>query len=380
MGYYDNQVSMKVMAGKGPTSSIRLNLICPRFRNNWIRERREAEHLKESIESNGLFSAITVNSIEVFLKNENIPDEVKKYYEGYQKRGFQYFISSGHSRYYAYCSLCSGKNIHTATELEQFYKDYDKYIKEDEKAQASGEIEKRNKWLSIPAIIVKDDYKSERSRYNSANLDQRAKKDFEIIYNFIDEMKDEKKQDAIIAEVVAQLVEKMNDRTVARVADQLGLRSKYKNIEEARELLKKVEGTSLPGFYKRYCNKLKELINVEWHRDISFPSIQRTVKIIEVFDKELIEFIYYGDLGIKDSCELLTFYDALSDKELITLKTSIKDGTLNIKEQKEKHLNKEPKSKVPYSASEWKNLFLQLISEEITLEDAEKKLKKLNVI
>lgn len=383
MGYYDKQISMQAMSGKGPTSSIKLNLICPRFRNNWIRDRKEAEHLRDSIKDNGLFSAITVNSIATFLKNENIPIEVKEYYEEYQKKGFEYFISSGHSRYYAYCSLCSGKTVHTYEELEKFYKDYEGYSVKDKKAQEDGEIEKRNRWLSIPAIIANDNFDSERNRYNSANLDQRAKKDFEVVYNFIDKLKDEQRYEEILDEITAQLVDKMNDRTVARVADQLKYRGKYKNIDEARELLKKTNGSLLPGFIKSHCNKLKELIYSEWHRKISLSSIQLAVNIIKMFDKEMIELIYYGDLGIRDSREILTFYELMPDKEKQELIDSIKDGTLSIKKLKKKYLSNgtdSTDSKVPYSASEWKNLFLQLISEEITLEDAEKKLKKLNVI
>ena len=56
-------------------------------------------------------------------------------------------------------------------------------------ALLSFDLESVNEYLSIKTIVVKDDFWKERRRYNSANLDQRAIIDFEIVDNAIDNMK-----------------------------------------------------------------------------------------------------------------------------------------------------------------------------------------------
>lgn len=386
MGYFDKQTGMNVMKGKEQTDTIALNKICPRYVNKWIRNKEDAEGTKKSIKENGLFAPISVNKIEDYLAKveKELPNEAKEYYKNELKDGREFFISSGHTRFYAYCSLCADKDIHTKEDLIKFYKEYNDIVLKDTKALQEGKSEGRNRFLSIPAIVVKDDYKKERNRYNSANIDQRAKQDFEVIVNIIDEMKDEGVWGKVEEEIKSSLLDNMQDRAVIRnlesIYEKQGKKATFKTIEEAKNLLNEIPVNLIPGYNKSINEKIKEYISKTRGKEISIASINFTRTIIEKYDKDLINYIFNGLLKYHHARELLSVYGEISKTELDKIKKQIEKGTFDIKVIKKQYAKEKQEKSVPFSQKDWKELFIKLYDKELTIDDAYKKLKDLKVL
>ena len=379
----NNMLAKQAMAGKGIRDSIPLNEICLRYRNKYINSYDDAESIKQSIEKDGLIEPITVNDIDAYLKssdNESLSTEAKSYYVLKLSEGFKYFITTGHRRFFAYCSLAIGRDIHGAVDMDEFYEDFKKVAEANTQAVANGDFASMNKYASIKAFVAKDNVKEERERYNVANLDQRITKDFEIIDNMIDEMREDGELEKIINENKVNRIKLMSDRTVMDNLKRLNLANSIKTSEEARDVLMSVEASSLAGYHSDLNLSISNYIKEKRHKNVSVQSVDKARKILETLDHRLIDYIYSGNLEYKNAIDMLSYYDKISVEELDDICEQIKNRTYDPLKTKKKYSTKPIKKKIPMSEKDWVNMFKKIFAGEMSLDEAKEMLESLNLI
>ncbi|MDY5652976.1 MAG: ParB/Srx family N-terminal domain-containing protein, partial [Erysipelotrichaceae bacterium] len=340
---FGSTIGIQAMSGKGERPELPLNEICLRAVNKYINNYDEARSLKESIEKDGLIEPITVNEISAFLKSKDIddlPKDEKEYYESRLNQGFKYFVTTGHRRFRAYCSLALGKDVHTDEEVESFYTAFSEVLENSRKAEQEGRFADINKYCSIKCFIAKDNVAQENARYNRSNLDQRRIQDFEIVDNIIDEMTSNGKLYALLEENKIAKIKSMSDRAVKDTFNRIAPEKTYATIDEARNTLLELDASLFPG-YQSTCNQvISDYISETKSKKISASSIKQARRVLTTLNRDYIKLIYEGYLPYKTSIDLLTIYDKI-DKDEIYKK--IKDGTFDIKKEKDKYIEKQPK-------------------------------------
>ena len=385
----NNMLAKKAMSGEGSRKSvvpgIPLSEICVRYKNKYIIGYEDSTSIKESIEKDGLIEPITINEIEAYLNSKDIDllaNEARQYYNERLERGFRYFITTGHRRFYAYCSLAVDRDIHSAEDLDdRFYDEIKEIIKKNDAAAEEGDYAGMNKYASIKAFIVRDSVEEERERYNVANLDQRITKDFEIVDNMIDEMKEKGIYDQAIDENKTLRIGKMTDRAVMDNLKKLGIAtSGIKTAEEAKEKLMNADPSDLPGYQSDLNTSISKYIYDTRRKKIAVTSVNRSRKILETLDRRLIEFIYSGRLEYKNAIDMLSYYNKLSKADINDICKQIKSGEFNPSATKAKYSDKEEKRKIPLSGKDWELMVRQMIDGSLSIEEAKKKLKSLNLL
>lgn len=376
---FGSTIGIQAMSGRGERPELPLNEICLRAVNKYINNYDEARSLKESIEKDGLIEPITVNEISVFLKSKDIddlPKDEKEYYENRLNQGFKYFVTTGHRRFRAYCSLALGKDVHTDEEVENFYNAFSEVLENSRKAEQEGRFADINKYCSIKCFIAKDNVAQENARYNRSNLDQRRIQDFEIVDNIIDEMTSNGKLYALLEENKIAKIKSMSDRAVKDTLNRIAPEKTYATIDEARNTLLELDASLFPG-YQSTCNQvISDYIQETKSKKISASSIKQARRVLTTLDRDYIKLIYEGYLPYKTSIDLLTIYDKIDKDEIYK---QIKDGTFDIKKEKDKYIEKQPKI-VSISNSELIEDIVAVKKGKKTIDEVYNKLKSLNLI
>lgn len=376
---FGSTIGIQAMSGRGERPELPLNEICLRAVNKYINNYDEARSLKESIEKDGLIEPITVNEISVFLKSKDIddlPKDEKEYYENRLNQGFKYFVTTGHRRFRAYCSLALGKDVHTDEEVENFYNAFSEVLENSRKAEQEGRFADINKYCSIKCFIAKDNVAQENARYNRSNLDQRRIQDFEIVDNIIDEMTSNGKLYALLEENKIAKIKSMSDRAVKDTLNRIAPEKTYTTIDEARSTLLELDASLFPG-YQSTCNQvISDYIQETKSKKISASSIKQARRVLTTLDRDYIKLIYEGYLPYKTSIDLLTIYDKIDKDEIYK---QIKDGTFDIKKEKDKYIEKQPKI-VSISNSELIEDIVAVKKGKKTIDEVYNKLKSLNLI
>lgn len=367
------------MSGKGERPELPLNEICLRAVNKYINDYDEARSLKDSIEKDGLIEPITVNEIATFLKSKDInalPKEEKEYYESRLNQGFKYFVTTGHRRFRAYCSLAIGKDVHTDEDVENFYHAFNEVLVESRKAEMEGRFGDINKYCSIKCFIAKDNVTQENARYNRSNLDQRRIQDFEIVDNIIDEMTSNGRLDAMLEENKIAKIKSMSDRAIKDTLNRMAPEKTYSTIDEARNYLLELDASLFPG-YQSTCNLIiSDYIKETKSKKISVSSIKQARRVLTTLNRNYIKLIYEGHLPYKTSIDLLTIYDKIDKDEIYK---QIKNGTFDIRKEKDKYIEKLPKT-VSISSSELIEDIVAVKKGRKTIEEVYNKLKSLNLV
>lgn len=433
----DKHIAMDTMKGINTNGQTDLNLICPRAINKYRYDENDFKSLINSIKQNGLFKPITLNRIDKYLNSEeakNLSQEEYDYYKKNAEEGRIFFVSDGHRRFYAYCSICVNKNITSVEDMEEFYALY-KVEKEKNEGLGVFDLESANTYLSIKSEIVRDDFWKERRRYNSANLDQRAIIDFEIVDNAIDNMKLEKVKDEEGNElsrwefesnkIKASVVDSMKDRAIIDLIDRINNSNEsiqriknypngdklikelhsFKNVKDARKILKQLPIEVLPRYKKEQVVAIQEYINNVLSKEISFNSIDKCRQMLNMYPKDIISLIYSGILPFRDAKTLLTVYKYLPndfaqelakiikekenyDLEHSPLSPESKDfymnvvikGKFSIEKARKILLDKDDKKKIALSQGDLINLFKDINSGKKTFEQVYDYLKELNLV
>lgn len=261
--------------GQKDVPLLAINQICLRYENNYINDKNTFAPLVQSIQTNGLLQPIIVVEITKYL-NKAKPEE-KEYLEKMQsKYGCKYFVSSGHRRFKAYCSLATKKLVFKDDDLIKFYKyveDNDLY-KKDKEAKALSDFKNVNKWLYIPCQITDDVVTDENVVYNDTNLTARPTTNFEYVVNSI-------------------------------------------------------EPSGLDINSKSIADELKSYIYNRYKIDVDKSSIYAYLQIIKNLPKEFIDCIYNGELSIRDAKKLLS---KITDKNKEGVLKLIKGGSFNYNE------------------------------------------------
>ena len=376
---FGSTIGIQAMSGKGERPELPLNEICLRAVNKYINNYDEARSLKESIEKDGLIEPITVNEISVFLKSKDIndlPKDEKEYYENRLNQGFKYFVTTGHRRFRAYCSLALGKDVHTDEEVENFYTAFNEVLENSRKAEQEGRFADINKYCSIKCFIAKDNVAQENARYNRSNLDQRRIQDFEIVDNIIDEMTSNGRLYALLEENKIAKIKSMSDRAVKDTLNRIAPEKTYATIDEARNTLLELDASLFPG-YQSTCNQvISDYIQETKSKKISASSIKQARRVLTTLNRDYIKLIYEGYLPYKTSIDLLTIYDKIDKDEIYK---QIKDGTFDIKKEKCKYMEKQPKI-VSISNSELIEDIVAVKKGKKTIDEVYNKLKSLNLV
>lgn len=433
----DKHIAMDTMKGINTNGQTDLNLICPRAINKYRYDENDFKSLINSIKQNGLFKPITLNRIDKYLNSEeakNLSQEEYDYYKKNAEEGRIFFVSDGHRRFYAYCSICVNKNITSVEDMEEFYELY-KVEKEKNEGLGVFDLESANTYLSIKSEIVRDDFWKERRRYNSANLDQRAIIDFEIVDNAIDNMKLERVKDEEGNElsrwefesnkIKASVVDSMKDRAIIDLIDRINNSNEsiqriknypdgdklikelhsFKNVKDARKILKQLPIEVLPRYKKEQVVAIQEYINNVLSKEISFNSIDKCRQMLNMYPKDIISLIYSGILPFRDAKTLLTVYKYLPndfaqelakiikekenyDLEHSPLSPESKDfymnvvikGKFSIEKARKILLDKDDKKKIALSQGDLINLFKDINSGKKTFEQVYDYLKELNLV
>lgn len=433
----DKHIAMDTMKGINTNGQTDLNLICPRAINKYRYDENDFKSLINSIKQNGLFKPITLNRIDKYLNSEeakNLSQEEYDYYKKNAEEGRIFFVSDGHRRFYAYCSICVNKNITSVEDMEEFYALY-KVEKEKNEGLGVFDLESANTYLSIKSEIVRDDFWKERRRYNSANLDQRAIIDFEIVDNAIDNMKLERVKDEEGNElsrwefesnkIKASVVDSMKDRAIIDLIDRINNSNEsiqriknypdgdklikelhsFKNVKDARKILKQLPIEVLPRYKKEQVVAIQEYINNVLSKEISFNSIDKCRQMLNMYPKDIISLIYSGILPFRDAKSLLTVYKYLPndfaqelakiikekenyDLEHSPLSPESKDfymnvvikGKFSIEKARKILLDKDDKKKIALSQGDLINLFKDINSGKKTFEQVYDYLKELNLV
>lgn len=433
-----NHEAMQAMKGIATGDETDLDLICPRAINKYRYNQEDFQSLINSIKTNGLFSAVTINRIDKYLKSpdvKNLSQEEIDYYNYQLANGRQYFVTDGNRRFYAYCSLCVNKNITSIEQMEEFYKLYKVEKEKNQDALLSFDLESVNEYLSIKTIVVKDDFWKERRRYNSANLDQRAIIDFEIVDNAIDNMKlevikDEKGNDISIwnfesNKIKEKIVDSMKERAIIDLVDRIKnskdsiekiksqpdgdelikeLRS-FKNVKDARVILKKLPIEVLPKYKQEQVIAIKQYISNRLSKEISSNSINTCRWVLDTYPSSITNQIYSGDISFREAKSLLTVYkylpsdfaqelpkilkqkenynledSPLSDESKEFYKAVVVKGKIAIDKAKKILLNKDVKNTIKLSQNDWIDLFKDMIDGKKSMNEVRDYLKSLNLI
>lgn len=430
--------AMQAMKGIATGDETDLNLICPRAINKYRYNQEDFQSLINSIKTNGLFSAITINRIDKYLKSpdaKNLSQKELDYYNYQLANGRQFFVTDGNRRFYAYCSLCVNKTITSIKQMDEFYKLYEVEKQKNMDAVNDFDMYALNKYITIKTIVAKDDFWKERRRYNSANLDQRAIIDFEIVDNAIDNMKlelvtDEQGNklsywDVETNKIKKKIVDSMTDRAIIDLIERIKNNSEsiqkvknseegeqlfkklrtFKSTEEARSILKLLPIEVLPRYKQEQVAIIKDYISTKFTKDISGNSISGCRLILDTYPDELINLIYSGDIGFREAKSMLTVYKYLPADFVIELPKIIEEkdkydlnasemsdetkefynnvvvnGKLSVEKVKKILLNKEEKKKISLSQSELLELFKDINSGRKTFDQVYKYLKELNLV
>lgn len=391
----------KAMRGEGNKSEIVLNKICLRESNKYTFDFKEFESLKNSIKELGLFSPITVNEIDNFLNlvrteykfnsttytfGSKLPDDVKDAYDFYSKKkneGFDYFITTGHRRFKAYCSLAIGEDVKTMDDVNAFYSKFDKVLAEEKAKLDAGDFTHRNKFCSIKCFIVNDSIQSERDRYNSANIHQRATKEYEIIINMIDDIKARGLWNEFIEQNKAKRIDSMTDRAAFDTLKRLNLyKNNIKSGDDAKSILRNVSAEDLPGFKADLNNSIADYIEANSGKHYTAANINIVRQLVDKIDGRIIDLVFDGHLDYKKMREMDVYYDKLvKDYSVEDICKMIKNGEFDHKAMKAKYSSKKPKpKKIGLSDRDWIKLFTDLHDGKITIDDAYGKLKSLNLV
>lgn len=376
---FGNTVGIKAMSGQGERNSLPLNEICPRAVNKYINDYNEALSMKQTIEKDGLIEPITVNEISEFLKNKDVdklPKEEKEYYLQKQKEGFKYFITTGHRRFRAFCSLAVGYDVHDNNDMNKFYKDFKKILEDSNKALESGDYSKMNKYCSIKAFIAKDSVEQEKERYNRSNLDQRRIQDFEIVDNILDEMRTNGELEKLRDSIKETKINGMSERAVKDNLNNLLPDYSYKTLEEGKEELKKLDASSFAGYQGSLNNGISEYIFNTKHKKISSSGIKFARGILETFEPRFVELIYNGKLGYKNAITLLSYYNKIRDKD--KLYEDISNNNYDFLKEKQKYANKKM-TKKNISNSELLFYIKQIKNGKLTIDEVYQKLVNLGI-
>lgn len=430
--------AMQVMKGIATGDETDLNLICPRAINKYRYNQEDFQSLINSIKNNGLFSAITINRIDKYLKSpdaQNLSQKEIDYYNYQLANGRQFFVSDGNRRFYAYCSLCVNKKITSIKQMDEFYKLYEVEKAKNQEAIEDMDMLSLNKYITVKTIIAKDDFWKERKRYNSANLDQRAIIDFEIVDNAIDNMKlemtlDEQGNklsywDVETNKIKKKIVDSMTDRAIIDLIERIKnssesiqkinnatdgdkllkkLRS-FKSTEDARNVLKLLPIEVLPRYKQEQVTMIKEYISARFTKDISGNSISGCRLMLDTYPDDLISLIYSGDIGFREAKSMLTVYKYLpadfaqelpkiiEEKDKYDLNSSglsdetkefynkvVVNGKLSVEKVKKILLNKEEKKKISLSQNELIQLFRDINSGRKSFDQVYEYLKELNLV
>lgn len=167
--------------------NLPIKLICPRFKNHYIFNKKEVDALIKSIREEGLWNPLIVINIEDYLNKEVNPDiskEERDYYEYMQNvYGCEYFISSGHKRFRAILS-----------NLMNTYVDSDKKIIDFYEKVKSGEIKigLNDKRYFVDCIVGNPYSMAEDNISKGTNGLSRTLTAFEHVVNAVDSMAKEK--------------------------------------------------------------------------------------------------------------------------------------------------------------------------------------------
>lgn len=363
-----------------PIRHIPVEEICPRFENKYIANSDKAKSLIESIRSAGLIEPINIISIEKYLayrnfapgqKNGNEEPELA-YLQEMSQKGIKYFISSGHRRFKAYISITLGSEIITDDEWLNNYEALksvctaarESTLKAMFTGVEDGDIDE--KWITIPAIVIQEDLEKESAFYNDSNTTQRELTGFEIIVNSIDEMIKNNDWNTMISAVVSERVDQMTDRkTRERVNDLVKanvVNKKYvgASVEEQKALLKSLDPTYIPGTESVINQKIVEYIKNKKQRSVSASNVNYTRKVLETFDKRLVQQIYDGKLTFKIAKTILPVYHEIDVENTIE---QVSNGNFKIESVKK------GRTKVQYTSRQLIDLIYDVRNGKKTLDE-----------
>ena len=258
--------------GQKEVPLVAINQICLRYENNYINDKKTFEPLIKSIETNDLLQPIIIVDIDKYLPKAK-PEEETYLKRMKKKYGCKYFVSSGHRRFKAYCSLAIKKTIFKDSDVINMYKEIETndLYKKDSEARTKSDYKNVNKWLYIPAQITDDVIVEENVVYNDTNLTSRPTTNFEYVVNSI-------------------------------------------------------EPSGLDINSKSVADDLRSYIYNRYKIDVDKSSIYSYLQIIKTLPKEFIICIYDGELPIRDAKKLL---NKITDKNKDEVLKEIKDGTFN---------------------------------------------------
>ena len=137
-----------------------------------------------------------------------------------------------------------------------------------------------------------------------------------------------------------------------------------------------LDASLFPG-YQSTCNQvISDYISETKSKKISASSIKQARRVLTTLNRDYIKLIYEGYLPYKTSIDLLTIYDKIDKDEIYK---QIKDGTFDIKKEKDKYIEKQPKI-VSISNSELIEDIVAVKKGKKTIDEVYNKLKSLNLI
>lgn len=333
-----------------------LNEICGRYNNKYINNSDKAKSLEQSIRENGLIEPIVIVDIDDYLSRNGATQDEEKYLLDKKKIGVKYFISSGHRRFKAYVSIALGRDVLTNEELDNFYGDfkkiYDEYLDEKEYALINGEELPDGKWFKIPSKVTKLDESNENAIYNDSNTTQRELTAFELVVNVIDEAKLNGKWDEWNEEIKLKKINSMKPFQLRTKYDELrsnGLLESIDTVGDAKQVDEK-RRTLMRSLNYEHFNGLDSEVNqllCNYIKDTKQRIVSKTVvnysrKVLEVFDKRLVNAIFDGKLTFKEAKELLPVYSKIEIDNIIK---ELYNNSFEIT----KYTSKKPKNQTKYS-------------------------------
>lgn len=333
-----------------------LNEICGRYNNKYINNSDKAKSLEQSIRENGLIEPIVIVDIDDYLSRNGVTQDEQKYLLDKKKIGVKYFISSGHRRFKAYVSIALGRDVLTNEELDNFYGDfkklYDEYLDEKEYALINGEELPDGKWFKIPSKVTKLDESNENAIYNDSNTTQRELTAFELVVNVIDEVKLNGKWDEWNEEIKLKKINSMKPFQLRTKYDELRSNGLLESIdtvgdtkqvdEKRRTLMRSLSYEHFNGLDSEVNQLLCEYIKDTKQRIVSKTVVNYSRKVLEVFDKRLVNAIFDGKLTFKEAKELLPVYSKIEIDNIIK---ELYNNSFEIT----KYTSKKPKNQTKYS-------------------------------
>lgn len=333
-----------------------LNEICGRYNNKYINNSDKAKSLEQSIRENGLIEPIVIVDIDDYLSRTVATPDEEKYLLDKKKIGVKYFISSGHRRFKAYVSIALGRDVLTNEELDNFYNDfkklYDEYLDEKEYALINGEELPDGKWFKIPSKVTKLDESNENAIYNDSNTTQRELTSFELAVNVIDEVKLNGKWNEWNEEVKLKKINSMKPFQLRNKYDEFrsnGLLESVDTVEDTKQmdekrrtLMRSLSYEHFTGLDSEVNQLLCDYIKDTKQRIVSKTVVNYSRKVLEVFDKRLINAIFDGKLTFKEAKELLPVYSKIEIDNIIN---ELYNNSFEIT----KYTSEKPKKQTKYS-------------------------------